>query len=204
MLKTVKKISKISLFICFVAVLSVFIINLYVINIGSKYVYNDKDLPKASYGLVFGASVYGNEVSQILARRLDKAIEIFNMNKIDNIIVSGDHRTSDYNEVNAMKEYLIKKGIPESCIFTDHSGLETYDSVLRAKELFNVDSVTLISQKVHIIRALYIAKKQGITAYGVACENYDKNELEFQKTREFFARIKAFIQCDLKYDILIK
>ena len=94
----------------------------------------------------------------------------------------------------------LKKGVPEDCIYMDHSGFETYDSVLNAKELFNVTEVTLISQKVHIIRALYIARKSGITAYGIPCGNYTGDELEYQQKREFLARIKAFIRCDLKYN----
>ena len=152
--------------------------------------------------MVFGASVYGNSVSDTLAKRLDKAVEIYKHKKVDNIIVSGDHGTKDYNEVNAMKEYLVKKGVPEEHIFMDHAGFETYDSVLRAKSVFNADSITLISQKVHIIRGLYIADKIDIKAYGIACENYGKKELEYQKTREFFARIKAFIRCDLKVGLI--
>jgi len=180
----------------------VFLINFYVIKTGKKHIYNENELPNTEYALVFGASVYGNAVSDTLAKRLDKAVEIYKLKKVENIIVSGDHGAVDYNEVNAMREYLLEKGIPDEHIFMDHSGFETYDSVFRAKNVFNVKSVILISQRVHIIRGLYIADKMDIIAYGVPCENYSDNELEYQKTREFFARIKAFIRCDLKCECI--
>lgn len=200
MLKVIKKTVTFILWVVLILILTLFLINFYVIKTGKDKIYKLDEVPHTSYALVFGASVYGNSVSATLAKRLDTAVEVYNLKKVDNIIVSGDHGASDYNEVSAMKEYLLKKGIPENKIYMDHSGFETYDSVSRAKTVFNADSITLISQEVHIIRALYIADRIGITSYGVSCDNYSDSELEYQKSREFFARIKAFLQCDLKVE----
>jgi vancomycin permeability regulator SanA len=156
------------------------------------------DVPETEYTLVFGASVYGNSVSDILANRLDKAVEIYRSGKTKKIIVSGDNRAKDYNEVKAMKDYLIEKNIPEDAILADRSGIDTYMSVSHAKENLSSNKIIMISQKLHLIRAMYIAKKLKIDAYGVSCGEYSEDEEEYQKTREFFARIKAFMECDLR------
>ena len=199
MLKLIKKIIVSVISIILIFALCLFLINIYVINTGKEKIYDANSVPEASSVLVFGASVYGNSVSDILARRLDTAVEVYNLKKAEKIIVSGDHSSADYNEVKAMKEYLVKKGIPETAVLMDHSGLETYDSVYRAKNIFNEKSVIMISQEVHIIRALYIAEKLNLDSYGVPCGNYSDNELEFQKKREFLARLKAFVQSETPY-----
>ena len=82
--------------------------------------------------------------------------------------MSGDHGRVSYDEVNTMKDYAINDGIPSDDIFMDHAGFSTYDSMYRAKEIFGVKKIVIVSQKYHLTRALYIAKKLGIEAYGVS------------------------------------
>ncbi len=201
MKKIIKFFVSAVLLLCFFVISILLLINLYVLNTGSKNIMEIADVPQTEYTLVFGASVYGNSVSDILANRLDKAAEIYKCGKTKKIIVSGDNRSKDYNEVKAMKDYLIKQNIPEEVILTDRSGIDTYKSVSHAKMDYKSDKLIMISQKLHLIRALYIAKRMNIEAYGVSCGGYSDDEEEYQKTREFFARIKAFMECDLKIKV---
>lgn len=195
--KVVKWTISVILLIVLLCVVTVFSINSYVMITGKKRVYDIDDVPKSTYTLVFGASVYGNLVSHALSQRLDTTYDIYKNGKTDMIIVSGDHSTEDYNEVKAMRDYLIKKGIPEDNIIMDHSGLETYDSISRAQANLSPDSIIFVTQPEHLIRALYIADKLSVNAYGVACEDYSEEQQSYQRSREFLARMKAFLQCDI-------
>lgn len=177
--------------------LIVFLANLYVVKTGEKKLADINNVENAPYILVFGASVRGNTVSHALSQRLDTAYNLYKNNKSDKIIVSGDHIQNDYNEVQAMKNYLVKKGVPENKIFMDHSGIDTFVSVLRLKENYNPDSVIFVTQEEHLKRALYFAKKIDVNAVGVPCENYSDEQFMYQTKREFLARMKAFILCEI-------
>ncbi len=197
MLKIIKNfIWTVITLIILIAIL-IFTTNIYVLKTGSDLVADNAKEMEYSTILTFGASVYGNKVSPVLAKRLDKVYEIYNANGAENIIVSGDHQSSDYNEVQAMKDYLIKKGIPEEKITMDHSGIDTYYSVARLKNNNSNEKYLFVTQDEHLKRALYYAEKIGVDAVGIPCENYEKEEYEHQRKREFLARIKAFVLCDI-------
>ena len=196
MIKIIKGIVCFIVSIVFVFSLAVFCANLYVLKTGEKNIRTKDTVADAPYILVFGASVNGNKVSHVLSQRLDTVYELYKNKKAEKIIVSGDHLLKDYNEVSAMKDYLVKKGIPENSIVMDHSGIDTYNSVSHLKENFNPESVIFVTQNEHLKRALYFAKKLDVNAYGVACEDYSGEQLDFQQKREFLARMKAFILCE--------
>ena len=197
MIKIIKKIIYLIISLILVLALAVFSANLYVLKAGEKNIKNKDTVANAPYILVFGASVNGNKVSHVLSQRLDTVYDLYKNKKTEKIIVSGDHLLKDYNEVQAMKDYLIKKGVPESSIVMDHSGIDTFNSVSHLKENFNPESVILVTQSEHLKRALYFAKKIGVNAYGVACEDYSGEQLNYQHKREFLARMKAFILCEI-------
>ncbi|MBR4893085.1 MAG: YdcF family protein [Clostridia bacterium] len=171
--------------------------NVHVLKTGEKYIKNSYDVPESEYLLVFGASVQGNEVSFTLSQRLNKAIELYNNKKCEKIIVSGDHSTNDYNEVKAMKDYLVNSGIDENKIIMDHLGIDTFNSVEGLKENVNLNNAIFVTHEQHLKRALYYAEKLGINAYGVSCDNYSGENLKQQNKREFLARVKAFILCEI-------
>jgi len=183
-------------FVLMVAIF-VFSINIYVLDTGGNKVVDDINEAEYSVIVTFGASVYGNRVSPVLAKRLDKVYEVYTKKNVGKIIVSGDHQSNDYNEVKAMKDYLVKKGIPEGIISMDHSGIDTYHSVCGLKKQAADESFMFITQEEHLKRALYYAEKTGVDAVGIMCDNYESTEYEFQKKREFLARMKAFVLCDL-------
>ena len=112
--------------------------------------------------------------------------------------MSGDHGRDEYDEVNIMKDYAIEKGIPSESIFMDHAGFSTYESIYRAKEIFQAKKVVIVTQKYHLYRALYIAKKLGLEAYGVGADPREYRGAFYREVREIIARNKDFIKCILK------
>lgn len=141
--------------------------------------------------LVLGAGVWeGNVPSPMLKDRLDKGIEISESGIEKTLLMSGDHGTVDYDEVNVMKDYAISKGLLSSDIFMDHAGFSTYESLYRAKQVFGVKKLIIVSQKQHLYRALYIAKALGLDAVGVAAEDIAYGGALYREGREILARVK--------------
>lgn len=134
----------------------------------------------------------------MLEDRLLTSIDLYNQNVTNKIIVSGDHGNENYDEVNVMKKYLIENNILSEDIFMDHAGFSTYDSIYRAKEIFGAKKVVIVTQKYHLYRALYIAKKLKIEAYGVIANRRDYHNQLKRDIREFVARIKDYIKCIIK------
>jgi len=162
----------------------------------SKYMTSDiSKIPSSYVALVPGASVFASgEPSPILADRLDKACELYKKGKVKRMLLSGDHGTRAYDEVNNMKAYLNRKGVPDSVIFTDHAGFDTYSSMVRARNVFEVDSLIIVTQAFHLRRAVYIARKQGLVAYGYKSDMRKYSSINYLQIRESFANIKAFFE----------
>lgn len=148
--------------------------------------------------LVLGCGVWGEEPSPMLRDRLEKGIELYKKGIAKKIIMSGDHGRSDYDEVNVMKKYAIDRGVSSEDIFMDHAGFSTYESMYRAKEVFNVKSVVIVSQEYHLYRAIYIAKNLGLNAYGVNSEPKKYIGQFHRDIREILARNKDFVTVMLK------
>jgi len=151
------------------------------------------DIPNADAILVLGAFVSGGRPSPTLALRLERALELYNAGKAPRIILSGDHGQKEYNEVCAMKFYLLERGVPRDDIFLDHAGFNTYDSMYRARDIFGVNTLIITTQQFHISRSVYIARKLGIEAYGYPCTMFLYHYNREYGERESFAKIKAFI-----------
>ena len=141
--------------------------------------------------LVLGAKVFNDgSVSAMLADRLDRGIELYFAGAAKKILVSGDHGTEGYDEVNAMKAYCVQRGVPSEDVFMDHAGFSTYDSIVRAKEVFLCKSVMIVTQKYHLFRALYIASSVGLHAYGASAAPTVYAGNRYREAREFAARVK--------------
>lgn len=148
--------------------------------------------------LVLGAGVWQNKPSHMLEDRLLQAVSLYNNNVASKIIVSGDHGQEDYDEVNVMKSFLIEHGIPSEDIFMDHAGFSSYDSIYRAKEIFKVKKLVIVTQKYHLYRSIYIAKSLNLTAYGVASNPRSYSGQIFREIREILARNKDVVKCIFK------
>lgn len=178
--------------IAFALVLVVFAVSYLVINFGSKaYIYDDVDkLPHAQVAIVPGAAILrSGDLSPVLRDRVDMAIVIYQKGIVGKILVTGDNSSLTYNEVNPMKKYLLKNGVPEQDIFLDHAGFDTYSSMYRARDVFVVDSMIVVSQAFHLPRAVYIARRLGVTTYGIVADR--GNYLFYNNVRELFGDVKA-------------
>ena len=194
------KIVKRTVIICMcfgiIGLLALFGINGYIKhNVKDRIVQSD-NLPEEDMDciLVLGCQVKeGGEPSHMLRDRLERSIELYNLGAAPKIIMSGDHGQKEYDEVNTMKNYAVDKGIPSSDVFMDHAGFSTYETMYRAKEIFGVKKAIIVTQKYHLYRALYIAQKLGIEAYGVPAD-YRTYSGQFKRdVREVLARCKDFV-----------
>jgi len=148
--------------------------------------------------IILGAGIWGDKPSPMLEDRLLQGIELYNNNVSTKIIMSGDHGREEYDEVNIMKEFAIEKGVPSENIFMDHAGFSTYESIYRAKEIFEADKIVIVTQKYHLYRALHIANSLGIEAYGVGADPRQYVGAMYRELREILARNKDFVKCLFK------
>jgi SanA protein len=151
------------------------------------------DWPRPRVAVVFGASVYGNrELSPILEDRVETAIELYQARKVDRILVSGDARHPSYNEPKTMQEYLVTHAVAPRDVIVDTSGRSTYETCLRAKEVFKLNRVVLVTQGFHLPRALYLANQLGLDAVGMAGDKAEERKIDYQNVREWAAEVKAY------------
>jgi SanA protein len=175
--------------------LNYFYINYQVKDLHSRAI---NDVPNNQVGLLLGTSakLKTGQPNQYFTNRIKAAAALYNNKKIQFILVSGDNSDRTYNEPEKMKDALIESGIPENRIFLDYAGFNTLDSVIRSQKVFGQNRITIISQKFHNQRALYIAKKVGLKAFGF---NADNPNIPTPKVyaREIFARVKMFFEIHL-------
>ncbi len=157
---------------------------------------NDSD--DIDCALVLGAGVRNGEPSPMLADRLDTAISLYKSGTVHKLLMSGDHGQTDYDEVHVMRSYAMDKGVPSEDIFMDHAGFSTYESVYRARDVFAADSIVIVTQQYHLYRALYIANKLGVKAYGVSADLQEYIGQTIRELREIAARDKDFGICIFK------
>jgi vancomycin permeability regulator SanA len=185
--------------IFFVIVFAGLAIDNYVKNNGSRYIANENDVPKSDAILILGAYVYPNGiVSTMLNDRLTVGFELYQRGKAAKLIVSGDHGKFSYDEVNAMKKFLIDKGARNEDVFMDHAGFSTYESLYRARDIFQAKNIIIVTQQYHLMRAVFIARELGLKAYGVAADRQDYGiVMEKYKLREIAARDKDFFNAKI-------
>lgn len=169
-------------------------LNYHVVDSAKDKLFDEMDkIPYNEYGLVLGTSKDGKYGMNLYFKyRLDAAIDLYNGNKIDKIIVSGDNHTKTYNEPQDMTDYLILNGIPEKDIIQDYAGFRTLDSVVRSRLVFGCSNVTIISQKFHNERALFIANHFEIDAIGYNAKD-TQTRANLTHVREYFARYWMYI-----------
>lgn len=153
------------------------------------------EVPTNRVGLVLGTAknLVGGQPNRYYSNRISATIALYKAGKIEFVLVSGDNGTQYYNEPKTIKKDLIEGGIPAERIYLDYAGFRTLDSVVRAKEVFGLERVTVISQKFHNERAIYLAEKKGLTAMGFNAKDVSGNSGLKVHLREYLARVKVFV-----------
>ncbi|WP_037373326.1 SanA/YdcF family protein [Anaerovorax odorimutans] len=180
------------------------IINKYMILKSQSYIINGESFEQISNKtkalnadciLVLGAGLKSDGTpNHMLEDRLDVGIKLYQSGGAPKILLSGDNGQDRYDEVNAMKAYVVNKGIPLEDIFLDHAGFSTYESMYRAGAIFNVKNVIVVTQKYHQYRAIYIGKRLNLNVYGVVSEPRQYVGQDYRDFREFLARNKDFVK----------
>jgi SanA protein len=176
-------------------VVTILVCNFWVVSSTKGQVYNSiGDIPFRKVGIVLGTNkVWRGEENPYFKYRIEAAVALFKARKIRHIIVSGDNHLSYYDEPKDMKKELVKEGIPDSCITLDYAGFRTFDSVIRCKEVFGQDSITIISQEFHNERALFIANYYKMSAIAFNAEKVSGLFSVETAVREYFAKCKAVL-----------
>ncbi len=152
-----------------------------------------EDIQSRPVALVLGASLKRGAPNGVLEDRLVAAKELYDAKKVQKLIVSGDNRTFDHNEPEAMKRFLVSRGVPIEDIVLDYAGQRTYDSCYRLRDIFAQRSVIIVTQYFHLPRALYLCNSLGVDAVGVAAEQKYRAQWWSAYFREFFASLRAWI-----------
>lgn len=184
-----------------IIVLFVLTINLYVKQSTKKQILTSErssQLEDIDCIIILGAGIWEDRPSHMLEDRLLAGIELYKKGVAPKIIMSGDHGREEYDEVNVMKDFAIEKGVPSEDIFMDHAGFSSYESIYRAKEIFEAKKVVIVTQEYHLYRSLYIANCLGLEAYGIGADPKQYVGATYRELREILARNKDFVKCIFK------
>lgn len=188
-----------SMIVCAVGVLSV---NAHIKSVGrSRMLTVDEaaELSDVDCIIVLGCQVRADgSLSDMLHDRLARGVEVYQAGAASKLLMSGDHGRTNYDEVGAMKRFAINNGISSENVFMDHAGFSTYETMYRAKEIFQAKKVVIVTQEYHLYRALYIAKQLGMDAYGVSADLRTYSGQPKRDVREVLARCKDFGMCIFK------
>jgi len=192
-----KKLFQTLLFIIIISIIFVLSVDVWVSDSAKEKIYSSvKSVPKRDVALLLGTAKYvrKGKINYFYKYRIEATAKLYKSGKIKAVLVSGDNATRYYNEPARMRRDLIKMGIPKSKIYLDFAGFRTLDSILRAKEIFGLKKCIIVSQKFHLERALYIAKKSGVDAIGFVAKDYPGTKAWLRmRLREYLARVKAFM-----------
>jgi len=192
----VKRIVKFGFLSVLLVVFSILLANYQVNKSTEDALYDSVDtIPYNKVGLVLGTTKYlqNGYVNLYYSYRINATIALYNAGKISDVLVSGDNGSKLYDEPTAFKEDLIKGGIPENHIYLDYAGFRTLDSMVRAKKVFGQTSITVISQKFHNQRAVFISNSIGVNAVGFNAKNVSSSYGFKTNMREKLARVKVFV-----------
>lgn len=187
------------IFLALFVILTIGIIfcNRAVIKTAEDKMYDDVSvIPYNRVGVLLGTSPKGRSGNPnvFYIRRVEACVALYQAGKIDRILVSGDNSRTTYDEPTCIKEDLIAAGVPDSVIYLDYAGFRTYDSMVRAKEVFGLSSFTIISQPFHNERALYIATRKGLDVIAFNASDVQLRRWQIRMTvREWLARTNAVL-----------
>jgi SanA protein len=158
------------------------------------------DVPARRVAIVFGAGIKNGQPSPVLRDRVQTAANLYFSGKVEKLLMSGDNRFVDYNEPEAMRQYALTLGVPDADIVLDYAGRRTYDTCYRARDIFQLDSVILVTQAFHLPRAIYLCNMLGVDGVGVPADlqYYRKISRAIWNFRETLATLGAI--SDILYE----
>jgi SanA protein len=169
-------------------------------------VYSVEDSPSEQVAIIFGAGLRRDGTpTAVLRDRVETGARLYFEGKVEKLLMSGDNQLIEYNEPEAMRQHALSLGVPDHDIAVDYAGRRTYDTCFRAKEIFGLESVLLVTQKFHLPRALFLCNVMGLKAQGVEANNfnYSRRSLVFWNIREQFATFTAFMDVFIEKPSLI-
>lgn len=200
--KTFRRLLSIFLCLCILGITALTVINSIVkLSTGDQIITSEEaaKLEDIDCILVLGCFVKDDgRPSDMLHDRLTRGVELYDLGAAPKLLMSGDHGREEYDEVAAMKQFAIDAGIPSEDVFMDHAGFSTYESIYRAKEIFQADRILIVTQEYHLYRALYIADQLGVEAYGVSSDYHTYVGQFMRDFREMLARVKDCATCIFK------
>ncbi len=189
--------------VALVSVVLIFIIglNIYARSVTKNKIKKDlNDLPNAYCAIVLGAKVKEDgRLSLTLQDRMVSALELYRARKIRKFLLSGDHSRPDYDEVGAMRHFLLQNNVPDSIIYLDPGGYDTYLTMTRAKQIYKVRDAIVVTQSYHLSRSLYLAYKVGLDCHGYIADKRKNLAQVGYQIRDWFAMTKAFMNT-ISYD----
>ncbi|MCB9232496.1 MAG: YdcF family protein [Bacteroidia bacterium] len=199
MRKRLIKILKFSVYAGLFAGMLLLLTNMWVNARSNRFIYEDPaKVPANRVAMVLGTSAHtANGFQNLFFKyRMEAAAELYHQGKVKKIIVSGDNGDKSYDEPNAMRDALVKLGVPFRAVVLDYAGFRTLDSVVRTRDIFGQDEFVIISQKFHLQRAIFIARSKGMTVSGFRAKDPALRSTRMKvQVREFFARAKAVLDC---------
>lgn len=195
--RLLRKIIRFFLFTSLSGVVLMIAMNAWVVRVSKPKILDSKQVEeehrkrKFDYIVVLGAAVRGKEPSPMLKERIDSGVKAFELVEVP-LLMSGDSSKTNYRETAVMKQKAMEAGIPEAMIVEDHFGISTYDSIWRLHHLFQGKKVLVITQKYHLHRAIYLARRFGMEAFGMDAQVIRYSGQNYRELREFGARIKDF------------
>ncbi|MEU3183180.1 ElyC/SanA/YdcF family protein [Streptomyces sp. NPDC006923] len=158
------------------------------------------DVPARDVAVVFGAGLRSGAPAPYLAHRLDAAAELYRAGRVRVVLVTGDNSREEYDEPDAMRTYLVGRGVPDGRIVSDFAGFDTWDSCVRARKIFGVDRAVLVTQGFHVRRAVALCRAAGVESYGVGVAEPHDLTWYYGGIREMFAAGKAAVDAALRPD----
>lgn len=189
-----KKHSKKLIYVSIIGITWVICVNFHVKSKTNDFIYtSEKEIPSTNVGIIFGAGINGDQPSKYLKDRLDAGIHLYQLKKINKILLSGDNGNDEHDELTVMKTYCYQHGIDTTKIYIDYAGFDTYSTMKRAKNIFKIKKAVLISQKYHLNRAIYIGNKIGVQSVGYSANKGTYKGYNYVRFREYFSIFKSVI-----------
>jgi SanA protein len=194
-IKAIKKVIKMSWYLILATAALVLLARAVTALVAWNRTYTESAVPARRVAIVFGAGLWRDgSPTPVLQDRVETGARLYFSGKVEKILMTGDNSLVEYNEPEAIRQYALKLGVPDSVIVLDFAGRRTYDSCYRAQEIFRIKEAILITQKFHLARALFLCTALGLDGVGVEANNraYRKTSLLFWNLRELPATLTAF------------